>query len=246
MRNLLLTAPLSALALLAFPVAHASAVTPAPGWTVSSLAEPTNFNSGETQDRYTVTAMNVGTRDAEGDIAVKDRVSPGVTVVEASIEEPRSQSTEELTTGECSWSAEVVRCTYGKGPVAPGDELLVTIRVTVAPTVSGTVLNRAEVSGGGALRATTSESTSVNSGSAPFGIDQLAFEVDGPSGEPERQAGDHPSSVTTRLAFNTVSAAERGLSQKYVVAEEIKDVAVELPLGFVGDPLATERCPEVI
>ncbi len=244
MRKLTLAAPVSALALLVLYVTPASAVTPAPGWSISSLAEPTTFNAGEVHDQYTLTALNVGSRSSEGEVVIKDKLAAGVVPVKATIEEPRSETTEESSTGECTLAIEVVRCAYSEGAVAPGHELLVSIRVAVSSSLSGVVSNRATISGGGAQKASTIESTSVNVGPAPFGVDQLSFEASGLDGEADLQAGAHPAAVTTTIDFNTVPSSKNN-GQPYDVAQEVKDVAVNLPLGFVGDPLATERCPEI-
>ncbi len=240
----MLAAPVSALALLVFSVTPAAAVTPAAGWSISSLAEPTNFDASDTQDRYTLTAINMGSRSSEGEVVIKDKLAVGVVPVTATIEEPRSDTTEESSTGECALASELVRCTYSKGPVAPGHELLVSISVAVSSSLSGVISNRATVSGGGAQKASTSESTSVNVGPAPFGVDQLSFEATGLDGEADLQAGDHPAAVTTTIDFNTVPTS-RIRGEPYDVAQEVKDVAVDLPLGFVGNPLAAQRCPEI-
>jgi hypothetical protein len=53
------------------------------------------------------------------------------------------------------------------------------------------------------------------------------------------QAGGHPYALTTRIDFNT-EEVEGGA--RIVPVQDPKDVAVELPVGMVGNPLATSRC----
>jgi hypothetical protein len=197
--------------------------------------------AGEAHDRYTVTATNAGSHPTEGAVAITDSLPPQLVVVAARLEErPSAQTT------ECSLTVPV-RCEYGE-PVPPGGKLVVTLQVAMSsPTFTGSLRNEATVSGGGGREASASEFTPANVGPAPFGIDQFGLGVVGLDGQPDLQAGDHPYGVTTNLAFNTVFTGGTSATgqQFYDVPREVKDVAVELPLGFVGDPLATERCPEV-
>lgn len=53
-------------------------------------------------------------------------------------------------------------------------------------------------------------------------------------GTPDTQAGSHPFESTTSFAFSTDAAG--------VPTENMKDISVELPAGFVGDPNATPKC----
>ena len=194
----------------------------------------------ESHDSYALVATNTGSRASEGEITITDELPPGVAAVEAEIREPRSGHSEECT-------LRPVKCSYGGGSVLPGGELIVTLHVAVvSSSVTGPLTNEATVSGGGGQPASVSENNLVNVGPASFGIEQVGFEAVGPDGLSDTQAGDRPYGVTTTIDVNTVP--DRGLSagrEPFEPVQEIKDVVVELPLGFVGDPLATERCPEV-
>ena len=201
--------------------------------------EEKGVQGGEAHDRYTLTAVNVGSRHSEGAVTIADKLPPGLVPVEMKVEEPASS---EL--GTCSLAE--LKCTYSE-PVPADHELLVTIYVALtSSSFKGPVINAATISGGGGREASTSESTLVTEGPASFGINQFAFEATGVDGAPDAQAGAHPYGVTTRIDLNTVFTGGSGPAgtQFYKVAQEVKDVAVELPLGFLGDPLATERCPE--
>jgi hypothetical protein len=59
-------------------------------------------------------------------------------------------------------------------------------------------------------------------------------------GETEVQAGGHPYSAVTYYMVNTI----RSSSGKINPVGDSRDVIVDLPPGFSGDPLATQRCPQ--
>jgi hypothetical protein len=191
-------------------------------------------------DRYTLVAVNTGSRASEGEVTIADTLPEGLVPTEMEVEEPRTFFKE-----TCAVTVPL-ECAYDHTPVRPGGELRVRLYVGVASAaVKGSLVNQASVSGGGAAEAKTSETTPVNVGPALFGIDQLAFDATGPEGAPDVQAGDHPYAVTTRIQLNTVRGVHRGVGHEYEPVREVKDVAVELPLGFAGDPLAAERCREI-
>jgi uncharacterized repeat protein (TIGR01451 family) len=197
------------------------------------------ITEGKASDRYTVTVVNVGSRPSEGQVTITDRLPAGLVAVEATVEERASENG-----AECSVAA-TITCSYGEA-VAPGGELLITIRVAVLfSSASSALVNEAAVSGGGAAEVVTTESTAVNVGPATFGIVRFAVEANGVDGTADLQAGDHPYSLTTTLSLNDVFDVFGGTdSRLYNVPQDVKQVIVELPLGVVGDPLAAERCPE--
>ena len=206
----------------------------AKGEVIPGTFEQEQLQAAVIHDQYTVTVVNVGSRATGGEITVVDNLPAQVTPVEARIDERDSHRTGECVVGT------PVKCTYSEAVPAEG-RLLVTIGVVVKSNApERRVRNEATVSGGGPSASTT-ETGDVNVGPASFGISQFAVEASGLDGTPDGQAGDHPYSVTTNLAFNTVLAA----NGTYEVAQEVKDVAVTFPPGFYGDPLAIAQCPEV-
>jgi hypothetical protein len=142
-----------------------------------------------------------------------------------------------LQTVECTYPVSVPSLTTGEGLVLP----LAVDGSTALPVSKATVT----VEGG--LTATTPSAvyvapvvvsaTPAQPGMAGFWAG--AFNVDG---EPEVQAGGHPFSALTAFLRNTV----RSPSGKTVPAGDMHDIAVDLPPGFVGNPLITERCPDSI
>jgi hypothetical protein len=67
---------------------------------------------------------------------------------------------------------------------------------------------------------------------AEFGLQRFAISARNQNGTPDVQAGSHPYALTTTFLL---PEPEWGL-------RHIKDVRLELPPGFVGDPNATPKC----
>jgi hypothetical protein len=76
------------------------------------------------------------------------------------------------------------------------------------------------------------------SASAAFGLKEFDVYFAEADGTPAVQAGSHPYSIVTTLAVNTVPDVKYG----EVPDEELKDLEVELPAGFAGNPAAVPRC----
>jgi hypothetical protein len=197
------------------------------------------LQQGEARDQYTLRAVNVGGRPSEGEVLIAEELPPGLALNRAEIVEPLSN-----TEGECVLGTPL-RCTF-KEPVHAGRELFVRIQVAVeSPSLTGSLPSRAVISGGGAAgEASTSASTPVNAGIAPFGIARFAFGVTNPLGAFEGQAGAHPYAVTTTIQLNSQLNQQKDEARAYDVVQDAKDIAVELPLGFLGDPLAAPQCTE--
>jgi hypothetical protein len=72
---------------------------------------------------------------------------------------------------------------------------------------------------------------------AEFGLQRLAVGVANQNGTPDLQAGSHPYAITTTFLLNQPAGGEGARPEG-----DLKDVRLELPPGFVGDPTATPRC----
>ncbi len=246
---------------LAGTVSSASA-TAEPVWAIKSVALPTNFSTGDSKnceesqgkcDTYLVTATNIGTSAADGEtITVRDQLPPGIVVKAISKDVVVEPGKEDYETGvQCSEEpgASSVQCKTFGGPLAPGDALVVAIEVIVTGAGAASVTNVAEVEGGGASPVATSEpstvANTVNEEAPSFGVQDFSVGVYGSDGLGDAQAGDHPGALTTTLDYTTESdfnASYPGLF--FLAVQEPKNEIVDLPLGFVGDPLAAAQCPE--
>jgi hypothetical protein len=97
-----------------------------------------------------------------------------------------------------------------------------------------------ELSGGGSTPSIYQLSIVVSKEPAPFGVAAAwaaSFEADG---SPSTQAGGHPYDSAAYFMLNTVRLGNGAISP----AGDSKNVVVDLPPGFVGNPLAGPRCPQ--
>ncbi len=236
-----LVATLALIGVMIAPAA-ARAVTPGPAFAVRGDTKPTVIAPG-TSGEVVVLVTNTGVAPAGGTpITVSDVLPHGLTVTNAEVfEQPNGGAHI-----PCLHTSSTVSCTYG-GELA-GDSvagLEIEIGVTTEPDASGAAVNTVTVSGGGA--AVVSEANSVVFGSQepPFGLDG-PFEASlyDPAGAVDSQAGDHPSSDTTGFVVNSIRNPITVGSFQPV--REVKDIAVQLPAGFVGDPRAAATCPQYL
>jgi len=98
-----------------------------------------------------------------------------------------------------------------------------------------------EISGGGAPPATYQLPIVVSGEPAPFGLAATwsgSFEADG---SPSTQAGAHPFSAGAEFVVNTVRS---GGGRIVPAGGDAHEEVFDLPPGFVGNPLATKRCPQ--
>ncbi len=232
-----------------------------PGWVVSSVAQPTNFSAADNVfcarenlsfcDRYVVTITNVGGAAAGGPghmpVTIADTPPPGLEAIGMSggnLEESlRLESNGPL------WNCSLAdtTCTYS-GRADPGTTLVVDVEVKVISAVGG-ALNAVRVSGGGAPPIATdaplTQPNTVDVTPAAFGFSAFGFEAHDGSGRLDTQAGDHPYGLTSTVNFNTAVTAEPNGALVAGSVEPPKNLAVYLPLGFLGDPTAAPRCTEL-
>jgi hypothetical protein len=218
----------------------ASAVEPTPGWQLHAVGFPTAFPASDGEDKYELILTNIGGAPSSGSpITVKGTLAPGLTL------ERVHGAPAELNEWECSEeSGSLFTCTW------PGvlnsfeqvDELVVHVGVApgVAPDTVAT--STFTVSGGGAATSQTSISTVLEpSAPTPFAVqDVLSFPAN-PDGVLDTQAGDHPNSLTQALDFTNAPVAAEENDNRPI--ENIKDIAVDLPVGLSGNPQAVPECP---
>jgi hypothetical protein len=271
-------------AMLGTDIAVARAGEAGPGWTITALAQPTNFSSGENAeceryegdptacDSYVLDITNAGTGGYSGSpLVIRDKVPVPVHAVYVTAQdmetghvvkcgptlpavEPGSEEPE---------VAEIV-C-VDEQPVPAGDALTVEVVVTVSgnktypsvtneaaleQTAPGSKISAAEINDDkiGAsttilarTSAPTSMSNSVNDEAPLFEPATFTAQAFGADGTPDTTAGDHHGMVATTLDYTSVN---RGADSGDFPVQEPKTVIIDLPVGFVGDPLAAGTCPE--
>ncbi len=238
--------------LLAVGGAPAAGAVPTPAWSIRSVGQPTHFSSTNNAacelereqicDRYTFIIQNVGTAAAHGPVTISDALPAGARAIRILGRDFKPEET----------AMHCVRTTVSCVDEAPempvGDVLYVFLYVVVEPGVTGSVSNSTTISGGGAATVTTDTQTPVSTEPATFGIQDFTMQPLDPTGLPSEQAAAHPNTLTAAFTLNTNVEERHPTNEpgpKDAPPEEVKDVAVDLPLGFAGDPQATPRCPLV-
>jgi hypothetical protein len=236
---------------------NASGAVAGPGWRIESFSTPTNFTpsddtacAGETCDEYQVSVVNAGSVATNGgSVTLTDTPPPGVRVTEVQfIWSGLYTGPNQNLASEFCTEGSTIRCTIPEesflslGPVEPGDTLKMAVHVELEAGTSGSLENKASISGGGAAEVSTSSENRVSSISLPFGSDGFDFYIGGLDGGPDIQAGDHPYELTTTIDLNKqVMVAPTG-SVKPTSVQDLKDVVVDLPLGFAGSTLSAPEC----
>jgi hypothetical protein len=248
----------------------AIAATPAPGFTIDSEATPTNFSASDNAsclstelqgnsfvagvpcDAYIVNITNAGSKPTNGEeVAFADVLPKGLEVQEVRLFWPALAPLFEKTKEEnifptleglgfCSTTP--LRCSVPFS-VAPEETVKMVVFVTVEPGAPSELVNTASVSGGGAAEVSASQGNANSPTPASFGLANFDFHIDGVNGARDTQAGDHPYELTTTIDLNNTSRiGVEGSSPITTSVEDVKDVVVDLPLGFAGSTLAAPEC----
>jgi hypothetical protein len=233
--------PLAALAALAVSAASAGAVTRSAHWQVRTLTSPTNISPAN-GGKLTVFASDVGGQATDGStVTVTDTLPAGVTPTKAEGIEPTFTG----TTMECSIAGQTVTCTYPEAlPPLNETQLVLSIHVSVTPGTSGTLPNTATVSGGGAAEVTANEPITVSAQDPPFGLADFSTYDANAAGAQDTQAGDHPNALVTTFDINSFVSPDPAEFGTVAPVQDLKDVVVDLPLGLVGNPQSTPKCPQ--
>jgi hypothetical protein len=217
-----------------------------------------------TNDEYALEVENIGESASSGAITVTDKLPPGVTTTATVVSRiTNGQGVEPGVVCSSGAGLSEVTCTgeplvrtgpsvsYNDAGASSGQSILrILIPVTVAAGASGSVTNTATVSGGGAVTsASVNASNPLNSSTPPaFGVSYFNALVSSEVGSPFTQAGGHPYAVTANFGFN-MEAAQGGMGAapgrvafNSVAEDDPRELAFDLPLGLVGNPLATPRC----
>jgi hypothetical protein len=238
-----------------------SSAAAAPVWRIDSLSNTTAAPGGELT--YMVQVENVGDTPAPatpgGDAGnctpgspppsieancytVRAGFPPGLTGVRAEI-----FST--FGAVSCTVSADNITCPFQGDTLADQvatttDRAYRTILFTTAvdPGASGVLTSSFEVSGGGGATATTVDPTQITADPPAFGIDAFDAQVTAnAAGDPLTQAAGHPYEATTTIVFNSFTDPA-SLTGMLTPVESTRDVIVNLPPGFVGDPSVVDKC----
>ncbi len=135
-------------------------------------------------------------------------------------------------------------CAKGEGEMARWTPTTFIVDLAVAPAAAGTLTATFSVSGGEASdpTATATDPTTIAPGPMPFGIDAFDSRATAGAAEaPFTQAAGHPDATTTSIDFNTYTNPQPYKGTAWPVAPT-KDVLVDLPPGFLGNPTTLAQC----
>jgi hypothetical protein len=181
----------------------------------------------------TINPANVGGSVTSGEYVVEVGPLPEGVVTQA---EPQGQH------WLCSAGVGVreVKCSSETpvGPLTSGDNIVLPIEVHSAVPFSASV--PVTIVGGEAGSETVQMPLTVSLQHAKNGVAALWAGSFDANGNLEAQAGGHPYSAVTYFMLNTVRAP----NGKIITVGDPKNVVVDLPPGFSGNPLATPRCPQ--
>jgi hypothetical protein len=256
--NLLLVALALSLSAGAILFAGSAAAAPGAKWTMTSLAVPSHFAPGDTEDMYSLKAVTVGSAPVfAGKVTVTDELPAGVhptaAIAELSVS-TISQSTQ-VEHIVCEPLGQVVTCVgeahnlESQGPLLANQVVTfgVGITVSVSPEASGNLTNVARVEGGGYAPGVTSQTNLVSTDPVSPGVEFSHTEVVNEDGSPAILAGQHPYEVITSLAFNAggvMAPPFPGETPQATPAGSPKDIEVALPPGIVGNALVGPRCSQ--
>ncbi len=233
------------------------ATTPAAGLRIESFAAPSRLSAadnarcleqlGSSQepqcDTYKVTVTNAGSQPTDGGaLTLKDVLPAGLTVQQ--IEFFWSGASVNLGSF-CEETSTTVQCSFPE-VLEPDQTLKLLIDVTVDdPGATGSLVNTANVSGAGAAEAATSGVNQLGGASLPFGVFNFNSYITGVDGAADSQAGDHPYEFSTVIGLN--NEFRLGPTAVFGVTsakQDLRDVVVDLPLGFIGSALAAPTCTQ--
>ncbi len=223
------------------PAAHAAG----PELSVSLTHDPTTFHRGDRDAEVIVEVTNTGDAPA-------DTTAASATVVLPAGLELRAYDTNSLASGGVAClsvqsvnAGAPLTCTRGPGPaLAPGRSLrLMVASLIVAADAASELTTSVTVSAAGAPDVTTEDHIPVLDKLLFGPIDFSARSLDA-GGDDYTVAGGHPYEATTSFHFPTFRGGEApgvfpGIS---IPVENVRNIWVELPPGFVGAASAAPRC----
>ena len=236
---------LATLALCAIGLLGAAPASAAPVWKLELHHNQTHFPPGG-EGQYWVETANIGDTATSGTTEFTLELPEGITrkavipflaTSGASLNWscPGKAGTSSIT---CTTSSSLGRHTVSRGLV---------VAVNVNPEAEGTLTATASLEGGGAANISTAlEPVQVDPEPAGFGIVADSFQPDflqADGATPEREAGSHPDLFTVPFDFNTniFNPSQPTLTRE---SENVRDLHVDLPPGFVGNPSAVGECSQ--
>jgi hypothetical protein len=201
-----------------------------PGWQVYSHSDPTNVAPGA-EGVVLVVVYNIGASGSQAGATVTDELPAGVVAVNPNGWTCNGGSPETCTMTMASGIGSLQRTEL---------ELPVEVNAGVA---EGPYPNHVTISGGGAGPVSQSSPLTVSSKPAGFGFDAHVW-ASNADGTIDTQAGSHPYAFNFTYEMNLRD--ENGTYYIPAGHEEIRNLTVNAPPGFVGNATAVPRCPRAL
>jgi hypothetical protein len=216
------------------------AVAAGPAWRIDIHHAATNFAPGGS-GQYWIGVANIGDNDTSG-----------LTTLNIGLPNEVTRDSVRLAGQGASWSCpgtsgdSVIACTTSDSIHPHTVDRNLVVSVDIAAGASGDRFADASVEGGGSPSpATAIELTHIGPEPAAFGIVPGSFSADflGAGGLASlRAAGAHPDLVEFAFDLNTVSAPTPEAPGRVLAAGSVRDLEVDLPPGFFGNPNALDEC----
>jgi hypothetical protein len=132
--------------------------------------------------------------------------------------------------------------TPGEGGARGAEELGIAVEAsaTAEEDAVSPKLNHVTVAGGGApMPASATDPITISSTPSPFRFTNFDAWFSNRDGTLDTQAGSHPYALTVNFGLATRLDEEKHLS---LGGDEARNIEVQLPPGFVGDPTAVAQC----
>ncbi len=200
---------------------------------------PTNIAPGET-GIYMVTPVNVGDAPTAGTTTLTVELRDGLTTTAGPLIATASGTGWTCPTAFVP-GADAVICTSATVVGAGAEYQPLTVWVTAGAGESGTLETTAEVTLGAGPSMSVSDPTTISADQPGFGVSTFAAKARKADGSWETQLGGRPYSATTSFDFNTTTSAV-DFENLFRPVGSTKDIEVDLPPGFVGNPLTVSQC----
>jgi hypothetical protein len=252
--TLTLTAALTTIA----PAGASAALAPAGHLSLHTFVPTVRFSPSENAecaatisepkpacDQYQIVVTNTGSRPLEPPVTITDTVPAGLEILRTQF--LYNGISEAGDVGPCETVEQTVTCTFASTEeaetLAPARRLKLSIFVAVRPGAPSAQLNTATATTAESPEATEQVPDLIGSETESFGPSALLASISGVDGLPDTQAGGHPSEFITRVDLkSTIKETPDTKRPGLTTVRDVKDVAVDLPLGFLGDALSTPQC----
>jgi uncharacterized repeat protein (TIGR01451 family) len=219
----------------------------APLWQIAAVPNSTAA-PGSTLD-YRVEIRNAAGSSAEGSvepIKFTGTLPPGLTIESVTMVSATefSMDCSGVTPGAQTFTCESSETLPTQAENGLQYYKTMLVRVNVEPGAQGVLTSRFEIAGGDPSppSASTVATATITDEAPVFGISAFDAPVSADAaGSLFTQAGGHPYAQTTTVNFNTYESPEP-LKGDLTPVEATKDVEVQLPPGFVGDPHGVGQC----